>query len=212
VLIDAQGFRNGAESLGVGAAMVFDPSTRRAAITSLEKFASNFATSECYRSHVIRGIGNNIADTFNDSQKLSQAIANISAGTVLSLVVGGAEVADAADVANAAESDTALLQAHVEDTIARLDAEGLAFAQERALVNNPNLQSAFEGERIDAFFRESVADDQALQHLELTPRGQFGPDVFNPETQEWWDVTTPRQWDAHAQEYWLFGNGTPLFH
>jgi len=49
------------------------------------------------------------------------------------------------------------------------------------------------------------------QGLVTTPRGQFGPDVFNPETQEWWDLTTPSEWNAHLQKYWLFGQGSPLF-
>jgi RHS repeat-associated protein len=122
-----------------------------------------------------------------------------------------ARAEQAAGTIDAAESDTALLQAHVDNAVTRLQAEGLTPGQKLALVDNPNLQSAFEGERIDYFFRQSVAEDPALSHLELTPRGQFGPDVFNPETQQWWDATTPGQWDAHAQKYWLFGDGTPLF-
>jgi hypothetical protein len=103
----------------------------------------------------------------------------------------------------------------LDNAVARFNSvPGGAFtdAQADALVNNPQLASAFRGERIDAFFRESVGNDSALDHLELTPRGQFGPDVFNPETQQWWDATTPGQWDAHVQKYWLFGNGTPLLH
>jgi len=135
------------------------------------------------------------------------------AGTHRGSVTCGYE--SASGYSQAAESDTALLQGHLDNAVARFNSvPGGAFtdAQADALVNNPQLASAFRGERIDAFFRESVGNDSALDHLELTPRGQFGPDVFNPETQQWWDATTPGQWDAHVQKYWLFGNGTPLLH
>jgi hypothetical protein len=84
-------------------------------------------------------------------------------------------------------------------------------AQQRALINNPELEAAYRGDRIDTFFKGAVDAHPDLQHLEITPRYKFGPDVFDPETQRWWDVTTPTQWDAHVQKYWLFGEGTPLF-
>lgn len=98
----------------------------------------------------------------------------------------------------------------MDNAIARFNAEGFTEAQAEALVKNPELEAAFRGDRIDAFFKETVGQDPALQHLELTPRFKFGPDVFDPATQRWWDVTTPAQWEAHTQKYWLFGDGTPL--
>ncbi len=118
---------------------------------------------------------------------------------------------DASCCTVAAESETALLQGHLENAISRFNAEGFTEAQSEALLNHPNLEAAFRGDRIDTFFKESVANDPALQHLELTPRFKFGPDVFDPATQRWWDVTTPKQWGAHTSKYWLFGEGTPLF-
>jgi hypothetical protein len=107
---------------------------------------------------------------------------------------------------------TALLQAHLDEALARFAQEGLTAAQERALISNPSLRAMFEGERFDAFFRQSVARDPSLQFLELTPRGQFGPDIWDPVQLRWWDVTTPTQWGSHLQKYWLFGDGIPLFH
>jgi hypothetical protein len=95
--------------------------------------------------------------------------------------------------------------------MAQFGTEGYTSAQEHALINNPGLAAAFRGSQIDSFFKELVLDDPALSHLQVTPRFQFGPDVFNPETQEWWDVTTPDQWDAHLSKCGMFGNGTPLF-
>ena len=117
----------------------------------------------------------------------------------------------ASGYSQAAESDAALLQGHLDNAIARFNVEGYTDAQAEALINNPQLADAFRGSQIDSFFKESVLNDPALSHLEVTPQFQFGPDVFNPSTQEWWDVTTPGQWEAHTQKYWLFGNGSPLF-
>jgi len=87
---------------------------------------------------------------------------------------------------------------------------GFTAKQERAIAKDPNLKAAFRGDRIDKFFKEAVRDDPMLRHLEVTPRGKFGPDVFDPETQKWWDVTTSKQWDKHTEKYWLFGDGTAL--
>jgi len=47
--------------------------------------------------------------------------------------------------------------------------------------------------------------------FEITPRGIFGPDVFNPRNQIWWDVTTRGDWSKHLNKYWLFGEATPVF-
>lgn len=106
-LNDVQGFRNAAEGLGVAAATLFDSSTRNLAIDSLTNFADNFASSECYRAQVLQGIGNNIADTFSDPQKLSQAIANLSAGSALSIVTGEGIAKGLSGLADAVESTAA---------------------------------------------------------------------------------------------------------
>jgi hypothetical protein len=119
----------------------------------------------------------------------------------------------AVDSLLAAESEMTVegqLQTHLQNAI---DNYQLTPAQEDALVNNPGLEGAFRGTQIDTLFKANVEADPFLQQqgIMTTPRGQFGPDVFNPETQQWWDATTPGQWNAHVQQYWLFGNGSPLF-
>jgi hypothetical protein len=53
--------------------------------------------------------------------------------------------------------------------------------------------------------------DPELSHLDVTPRFRFGPDVYNIETKQWWDVTTPGEWAKHLGKYPSFGEGIPLF-
>ena len=109
------------------------------------------------------------------------------------------------------ESETALLMAHLKRAITRFETEGFTVAQQRALIKNPGLADAYRGNQIDAFFKESVQLDPKLGHLEITPRFKFGPDVFDPAKVRWWDLTTPGEWQKHAEKYWLFGDGTPIF-
>jgi RHS repeat-associated protein len=107
----------------------------------------------------------------------------------------------------------AQLQAHVDSAIARFNAEGFTERQAAALESNPNLEAAFTGERIDTFFKESVLSDPDLSYLQVTPRFAFGPDVFDPVSNTWWDVTTEGQWAAHEAKYNdFFGLGTGLFY
>jgi len=106
---------------------------------------------------------------------------------------------------------TAQLSQHLDSAIEMFNTEGFTANQAAALEENPGLAAAFRGTQIDTYFKQFVTDDPELQDLVVTPRFKFGPDVFNPETQQWWDVTTPAQWSKHVDKYSLFGDGTPLF-
>ena len=121
---------------------------------------------------------------------------------------------DAGNVVRAAESAASVdtrLGAHLDSAVARLETEGLTPAQAARVAENPNLKAAFEGERIDTFFKEAVRADPNLQHLQVTPRFRFGPDVFDPAANVWYDVTTPAQWQNHVLKYQPgFGQGVPL--
>jgi hypothetical protein len=113
----------------------------------------------------------------------------------------------------AALDEAAILQEHLDSALARFESEGLTNAQARRVALNPNLEAAFRGERIDTFFKESVAADPRLQHLEITPRFEAGPDVYDAESGQWWDVTTSGQWGAHVRLYSTqYGTGTPLLY
>ena len=106
---------------------------------------------------------------------------------------------------------TARLSQHLDNALDMFNAKGFTDPQQLALADNPGLEAAFRGSQIDTYFKQYVAEDPDLADLQLTPRFKFGPDVFDPATQQWWDVTTPAQWQQHVEKYWLFGDGTPLF-
>jgi RHS repeat-associated protein len=136
--------------------------------------------------------------------------------TVLSFAAGDAlgEAAAMTFVARAsllARGESVLLREHLQIAVARFDVEGYTARQAASIVDNPNLAAPHRGTQIDTFFKESVSLDSRLNHLEVTPRFKFGPDVFDPASKRWWDVTTPGQWDSHTGKYSLFGDGTPLF-
>jgi RHS repeat-associated protein len=105
------------------------------------------------------------------------------------------------------------LTEHMNSAVARFAERGFTPAQTARIATNPNMEAAFRGERIDTFFKQAVENDPTLQHLSITPRFQFGPDVFDPNTATWWDVTTPAQWGAHVEKYsGQFGTGIPLLY
>jgi hypothetical protein len=98
-------------------------------------------------------------------------------------------------------------------TTARLAKMPYCLNQTLRLAENPGLQAAFRGERIDTFFKEAVRHDARLGHLQVTPRFSFGPDVFNPATRTWWDVTTAGRWESHIGKYTeQFGTGIKLLY
>jgi hypothetical protein len=102
---------------------------------------------------------------------------------------------------------------HVDDARARLRRDGLTQKQRDSLYDNPQLEAAHRGERIDTFAKETVAKDQSLQHLVITPRFQIGPDFYDPVNNVWYDTTTVTQWPRHLSKYTdKFGAGTPLFY
>jgi len=129
----------------------------------------------------------------------------------------GSEVA--AEAGAGLDGTTAALQEHLAGAVERFGAEGLTEGQQSALVDNPGLESAFRGQRIDTFFKESLNNaiesgtDPRVSNLYVTRSGEFGPDVFDlGGMNHWWDVTTQRSWAQHVEDYTNpFGTGIPLF-
>jgi len=70
------------------------------------------------------------------------------------------------------------------------------------------------GTQIDTRFKAKVEADPDLAHLSTTPRGQFGPDVYDPKTKQYWDLTTEKDWGkgTHQGKYDEgYGSGTGIF-
>jgi len=109
---------------------------------------------------------------------------------------------------------TSRLQQHLQTAINRFNATpGGAFTPKQALrlLSRPGLRAAFQGERIDTFFKAALqADTELMEFLQITPRFVRGPDVFYPGANVWWDVTTLAQWGAHVAKYTAgWGAGIP---
>ena len=102
---------------------------------------------------------------------------------------------------------------HLAEARARLNRDGLTPRQKDSLRLYPGLEAAYKGERIDTFVKQSVAGDDSLRHLKITPRFKFGPDFYDPKNNRWYDVATIGQWDDHEEKYTLgFGQGIPLLY
>ncbi len=98
----------------------------------------------------------------------------------------------------------AQLQTLADEAVQTIDDMGdAAFtdAQREALINNPNLRQAYRGSAIDVLFKELIANDPMVQHLNTAPPFRFMPDVVDPNTGQWWDLTKPWLWQGHLDKY-----------
>jgi hypothetical protein len=100
-----------------------------------------------------------------------------------------------------ADATGQLLLQHVEDAIARFEIDGFTPEQEQALIDHPELESAYRGERIDEFAKQAVADDPKLSHIIVTPRFFRGADFYDGLMSKWYDITTAKAWKAHVEKY-----------
>lgn len=80
--------------------------------------------------------------------------------------------------------------------------------QARAAGLNPNLEPAYRGSVIDRAAKARIVADPGVD-VSVTPDLTFGPDVYT--NGNWWDMTTPGQWQAHVDRYTPgYGAGTIL--
>jgi hypothetical protein len=91
------------------------------------------------------------------------------------------------------------LLVHVDNARVRVDQNGLTKNQLESIKLNPRLEAPHKGERIDTFAKETVAEDEYLAHLKITPRFQYGPDFYDPINNVWYDITTLKQWLRHEK-------------
>jgi len=105
------------------------------------------------------------------------------------------------------------LEGHLDTALEQYAATGLTDAQLADVLQNPSREALHAGTQIDQFFKQNVAADPLCGDLCITPRGQFGPDVYYPASQQWWDVTTPGSWSNHVSLYsGGYGTGNPLLY
>jgi RHS repeat-associated protein len=153
---------------------------------------------------------------------LGAAVTGSTAGGGVAASVGGAaatlggEAAASSIVDSLADTEqvTALLQGHVDAAVAEFNEDeiGLSDAQIAASEGNPGLEAAYRGSVIDAAAKQAILEDPALQGLYVTRTGEFGPDISDPITGRWWDMTTPGEWATHVAKYAdPFGDGIPLY-
>ncbi len=75
-------------------------------------------------------------------------------------------------------------------------------------------EKMYMGTQIDTKFKEFVDNDPNLSDLSTTGRGKFGPDVYDPKTKEYWDLTTEKDWNrgTHQKKYDdEYGDGDGIF-
>jgi hypothetical protein len=90
---------------------------------------------------------------------------------------------------------------HVEQAMERYRVEGLTPAQEAAVADNPGLERAYRGSRIDQFAKDSIMQDPELAAVITAPDYIPEPDILDSLIPHWFDMTTTRQWLAHQQTY-----------
>ena len=75
-------------------------------------------------------------------------------------------------------------------------------------------EQMYMGTQVDTKFKAKVDADPELDHLTTTPRGEFGPDAYDPKSKEYYDLTTQKDWDkgTHQAKYDEdYGEGTGVF-
>jgi hypothetical protein len=108
------------------------------------------------------------------------------------------------------------LAEYLASAVEDFDSSAISFTrgQARALARatgtpkEARLFALFRGERVDNAVMSSLrravetgGDSRLPTDLYITPRGRFGPDVFDPSTNSWYDFTTVRSWPSHFQRY-----------
>ncbi|WP_205661011.1 eCIS core domain-containing protein [Amycolatopsis vastitatis] len=101
------------------------------------------------------------------------------------------------------------LLAHVRDALERFEHEGFTDAQRAALRDNPQLEAAYRGARIDEFAKAAVEQDPELQHVIVTGLYEPGADFYDSLSNRWYDITTVAAWKDHVTKYGAHGSRLP---
>jgi hypothetical protein len=103
------------------------------------------------------------------------------------------------------------LQAHVDAAVVKFASGGLVLSdRQAAAVAGGGSVEMHRGNVIDAAVKLAILNDPDLAGLKVT-QGVYGPDIYDPLTKRWWDITTPGDWPAHVDQYTAeYGTGTLL--
>jgi hypothetical protein len=108
------------------------------------------------------------------------------------------------------------LEAYAARAVAQLESGELQLSEAQALAGaeDANLAAAYRGQVLDRAVKSAAAADPELEFIYITRSGEFGPDFYNLNTGQWYDLTTLGQWSAHMSKYApSFGsNGVPILH
>ena len=98
---------------------------------------------------------------------------------------------------------TARLQRLANQVLANFDpAAECTPKQLEAIQRRPYLKSMYEGTQKHVLLAGAVAGDPELGPLlDLADPFEPAPDFSNPETGDWWDLTTEGEWPAHVRKY-----------
>jgi hypothetical protein len=103
------------------------------------------------------------------------------------------------------DRNAAALVKYTEQALKDFDSGLIGFSrpQAEAIRNNPSMYNMFKGNVLDARVKDLVNHDPGLNDLTTTGNFQYGPDfvnTFRKAGQEpWYDLTTMKQWAAHAK-------------
>jgi hypothetical protein len=100
---------------------------------------------------------------------------------------------------------TKRLEAHVDEAAAKFERGeiGMSPAQAKAAAASKGGGAKERGTVIDGAAKKAIIADAELEGLKATPQGAFGPDIYDPLTGRWWDITTPEDWagGGHQAKY-----------
>jgi RHS repeat-associated protein len=139
----------------------------------------------------------------------SEGMAATAAGEAAVAEMGGEAMALGAEAGELSAAEiTAELQECAHLAVQQFKMQGFTLRQSLRIALNQNIRAAFQGERIDTFFKFIV--QQRNLPVQITGRFIKGPDIISPTLNLWWDLTTQGQWAAHVARYGL--NGIPIFY
>ncbi len=152
------------------------------------------------------------ADTekvFSDSPFLERVLPSMHVGlfatTTAAFIVGVGQAAiRSINSLRSPNFETLRLQSLANQAVEEITALGdraYSRPQLRAMENYPNMRPLFRGWVIHDRFTTLLRADPELSYLEVAKPFQMMPDVRNPISGTWWDLTTAGDWMKHLLKY-----------